>query len=156
MAGKSKKTVNVEAVRREVKKMVQDYDPRPQRSTSQPSVKRESPREQEMGGSKYKQMIHDHNEKNKHILDRLPFTFPPKKKVRSHLDILLECPECGAEKWGTENTIGFICEYCKKYVSPKNLEAESRGYKPDVIVGIFGTASDKLRLLEERDKKKDQ
>jgi hypothetical protein len=34
-------------------------------------------------------------------------------------------------------------------VKPRNVEAESRGYNPDLNVGISGTASDKLRLLEE-------
>lgn len=154
--GKGKGSVNVDAVRREVKKMVQDHDPTPQNPKAPSSIMRQSPLEQEMGSTKYKQMIHDHNEKNSHILDRLPFTFPAKKKIRSHLNVLLECPDCGAEKWGSEHTVGFICESCKKYVSAKNPEAESRGYDPDLKVGIFGTASDKLRLREERDKKKGQ
>jgi hypothetical protein len=157
---KNKGSVNVDAVRREVKKMVQDHDSKhdskPQNPKARSSIHRESPLEQEMGTTKYKQMIHDHNEKNAHILDRLPFTFPAKKKIRSHLSVLLECPECGDEKWGSEHTVGFVCSKCNKYVSAKNPEAESRGYDPDLKVGIRGTASDKLRLLEERDKKKGQ
>ena len=156
MAGKPKTTVNVNAVKREVKKMVQSYDPKPQNPKAPPSIHRESTLEQDMGSAKYRKMIHDHNDKNKHILDRLPFTFPPKQKIRSHLHILLECPECGVETLGSENTVGFICERCKKYVSAKNPEAENRGYNPDLKVGIFGTASDKLRLLGERDQKKGQ
>jgi hypothetical protein len=153
---KAKGSVNVDAVKREVRKMIKEQDAKTSTPKARSSIHRESPLEQEMGTTKYRQMIHDHNEKNKHILDRLPFTFPPKKKIRSHLNVLLECPECGAEKWGSEHTVGFVCSSCNKYVSAKNSEAESRGYDPDLKVGIRGTASDKLRMLEERDKKKGQ
>jgi hypothetical protein len=109
-----------------------------------------------MGSGKYRQMIHKHNDENKHILDRLPFTFPRKKVVRSHLSVALVCPECGNETTGSENTVGFICNKCHKYVSAKNLEAESRGYDPDLKVGIFGTAEDRLRLKKEKEEKKSQ
>ena len=160
---KSKGTINVDAVRREAKKMAKQaesassgrkFSDGPRGEVAPGSVQRQSPLEQEIGTDKYRKMIHEHNDKNKHILDRLPFQFPKKKMVRSHLDILLVCPECGAEKWGTENTVGFICSSCHKFVKPTNLEAESRGYNPDVNVGFRGTASDKLRLKEEADKKK--
>lgn len=163
MATKSKPTVNVDAVKKEVSRMVKDAQNNP--STPGPlskthaevapgSVRRESPLEQDMGSKKYKEMIHDHNSKNKHILDRLPFTFPKKKVVRSHLSILLECPECGYEKFGSEHTIGFICGGCKKYVNAKNPEAEIRGFDPDLVVGFQGSLSDKLDLKEELNKKK--
>ena len=99
---KPKTTVNVEAVKREVKRMGKDIaqnDPSPMgRELAPGSVQRQSPLEQEMGTGKYRQMIHDHNDKNKHILDRLPFTFPRKRIVRSHrTDVLVECVECGHE-----------------------------------------------------------
>lgn len=160
----SKKTVNVEAVKKEVSKLIKDSQNSP--SASGPlsqshaelpagAVRRESPLEQEMGTNKYRDMIHDHNDKNKHILDKLPFTFPKKKIVRSHLNILLECPNCGDEKWGTENTVGFVCSSCKKYVSAKNPEAEARGYDPDLVVGFRGTAKDRLDLKEKLKKKKE-
>ena len=123
---KSTSTVNVDAVKKEVNKMVKEAQNNP--STPGPlskthaelapgSVRRESPLEQDMGTGKYKEMIHDHNEKNKHILDRLPFTFPKKKMVRSHLDVVISCSECGLEKIGSENTVGFTCPNCKKYVT---------------------------------------
>jgi hypothetical protein len=106
-----------------------------------------------MGSRKYRDMIHGHNSKNKHILARLPFTFPAKKKIRSHLSVYLTCPECGSESWGSEYTVGIICKGCSKFVKPVNQEAESRGYDPTLKVGIFGTASDKLALLVEKEKK---
>jgi hypothetical protein len=99
MAKKPKTTVNVDAVKKDIQKAAKDL------AVGIPRGRRESPKEQDMGSRKYREMIHDHNSKNKHALDRLPFTFPPKKKIRSHLDILLGCPECGKELWGSENTV---------------------------------------------------
>lgn len=163
MANKSKPTVNVDAVKKEVSKMVKEVQTNP--STPGPlskthaevapgSVRRQSPLEQEMGSKKYREMIHNHNSKNKHILDRLPFTFPKKKIVRSHLSVVIECSECGYEKMGSENTIGFICPGCKKFVNAINPEAELRGYDPELVVGFKGSLSDKLDLKEELSKKK--
>lgn len=153
-------TVNVDAVKRDAKKVgekISKANPEQFGKELAPgSVRRESPLEQEMGSNKYRQMIHDHNDKNKHILDRLPFQFPKKKVVRSHLDVVVECSECGYQHVGSENTVGFICPKCKKYVSAVNPEAEARGYNPDLVVGFRGTASDRLRMKDELDKKKDQ
>lgn len=160
---KSKTTVNVEAIKREAKKMAKQaesaiqgrkFSDGPRGEVAPGSVQRQSPLEQEIGTAKYRQMIHEHNAKNKHALEKLPFQFMKKRVVRSHLDILLVCPNCAAEKWGTENTIGFICSDCHKFVKPVNLEAESRGYNPDINVGFRGTATDKLRLKDEADRKK--
>ena len=158
MAKKIRTTVNVDAVRRDVKKMAKDMtDATPLNQTHAElpagAVTRQSPLEQELGTGKYRDMIHEHNSKNKHILDRLPFTFPPKKKIRSHLDVHLECPNCGVGNWGSEYTVGIVCRSCKKFVKPTNQEAESRGYDPSINVGMFGDASDKLRLLAEKEKK---
>lgn len=162
---KPKTTVNVDAVKREAKKLAKETRSNP--STPGPlskshaelapgSVQRQSPLEQEMGSAKYKDMIHDHNRKNSHILDRLPFTFPKKKVVRSHLNVVIKCSECGLERGGTENTVGFTCPDCKKYVSVINPEAEVRGYDPDLVVGFRGTATDRLNMKEELERKKDQ
>lgn len=158
------KTVNVDAVKRDVAKMTKEYSPKPSGhgnftsggfgEVAPGSVKRQSPLEQDMGSKKYREMIHNHNEKNKLALDKLPFTFPKKKIVRSHLDVLLECPECATPHVGTENTVGFVCKSCHKYVSAKNPEAESRGYDPELKVGIHGTAADRLRKKEELAKKR--
>jgi hypothetical protein len=158
MSKKAKTTVNVDAVKRDVKKFTKEFaqNTPPAQSHAELSagtVNRQSPLEQDMGSRKYRDMIHGHNSKNKHILDRLPFTFPPKKKIRSHLSVSLACPECGAGSWGSEYTVGFICKGCNKFVKPINQEAESRGYDPTLNVGIFGTASDKLDLLMKKDKK---
>ena len=133
---KSKSTVNVDAIRRESKRLAKE------RVANQPAseshgdldpgmVKRESTLEQEMGPSKYKDMIHSHNDKNKHILDRLPFTFPKKKKIRSHTNVLLECPNCQKPHWGSEHTYGIICSGCKKYVNVVNPVAIANGYHKD-------------------------
>ncbi len=155
-------TVNVDAVRREAKKLAKESQSTPgplsKSHAELPSgvVRRESPLEQEMGSAKYKDMIHDHNDKNKHILDRLPFTFPKKKVVRSHLNVVIKCPECGLEKIGTENTVGFICPDCKKYVNAINPEAEARGYDPDLVVGFRGTATDRLNMKEKLERKRRQ
>lgn len=162
---KRKTTVNVDAIKREVNNLVRNN----KSNSSLPgtlnkthtelgpgTVHRESPLEQQMGPSKYKEMIHGHNKKNKHILDRLPFTFPKKRVVRSHLSILVVCSKCGFEKIGTENTIGFICPSCNLYVTVINVEAESRGYNPDLVVGFNGTIDDRRRLKEELDRKKNK
>ena len=158
---KPKTTVNVDAVKREVKKIQKESDSHSPVGTFSPvpkgfgeaasgSIRRESPLEQDLGPSRYRQMIHDHNSKNKHILDRLPFQFPKKKTVRSHLNIMILCSECGYESVGSENTVGFVCPECKKYVSAKNPEAEARGYDPSLKVGFRGTATDKLALKKEK------
>jgi len=160
---KSTRTVNVDAVKKGVAKLVKESQSSP--SAPSPlskshaelapgSVQRQSPLEQEMGTRKYKDMIHDHNDKNKHILDRLPFTFPKKKMVRSHLTVVIECAECGLETTGSENTVGFTCSTCKKYVQAINPEAEIRGYDPELVVGFRGTASDRLNMKEELERKK--
>ncbi len=160
---KAKRTVNVDAVKKDVAKLVKESQSSPaapgplsksHAELAPGSVQRQSPLEQEMGSRKYKDMIHDHNSKNKHILDRLPFTFPKKKVVRSHLTVVIECAECGLETTGSENTVGFTCSNCKKYVSAINPEAVARGYDPDLSVGFMGTASDRLRLKEELARKK--
>jgi len=162
---KKKTSVNVDAVRREVSKMAKDASDKP--SSSLPghladshselapgSVQRQSPLEQEMGSKKYKDMIHEHNDKNKHILDRLPFTFPKKSVVRSHRsDVPLECSECGYESYGTEYTYAKLCGGCKKSTKVINPEAIKRGDR-DFTPGMFATASDILRMKEEREKEK--
>lgn len=159
-----KKTVNVAAVKREVAKMKKEHSSKPSGSgnfssggfgeVAPGSVNRQSPLEQEMGTRKYREMIHSHNEKNKVALEKLPFTFPKKRIVRSHLDVPLECPECGEPFVGSENTVGFICKSCKKYVSIRNVEAERRGYDPALRVGIKGTAVERLGKKEELAKKR--
>lgn len=159
--GKKKGSVNVAAVRREAKKLAdaaraKSTEPNPFAELAPGAVKRQSPLEQEMGTDKYRQMIHEHNDKNKHVLDRLPFQFPKKKMVRSHLDVLLECPECNNFIWGTENTVGVICRCCNQFVTPRNIEAESRGYNPDLVIGAHGTATDKLREKARLARKKGQ
>jgi hypothetical protein len=155
----SKTTVNVDAVRREAKKMAKGAESKSSGKKfgngvdgdlAPGSVNRQSPLEKEMGTTKYRDMIHEHNDKNKHVLDRLPFQFPKKKAIRSHLNIALECPECQEILWGSEHTIGVICGKCHKYVTPKNPEAEARGYDPDLKVGFRGTATDKLNLLDKK------
>ena len=159
---KSKTSVNVDAVRREASRMAKDAENKS--SSSLPgdlarshaevapgTIRRESPVEQEMGSSKYKQMIHDHNDKNKHILDRLPFTFPKKSVVRSHrTNVLVECAECGHESYGSEHTYMKVCEGCKKSTKVINPEAEARGEDRDFTPGMFATASDILELREKR------
>jgi len=156
---KSAGSVNVDAVRREAQKLVKTYDPKPQNrgfgfdgsgEASPGSTKRQSALEQDIGTQKYREMIHDHNKKNEHILDKLPFQFPKKKMIRSHLNVTLECPNCQNQLWGTEHTVGVICNKCHKYVTPRNPEAELRGYDPSLVVGIDGTATDRLNLKEEK------
>lgn len=157
---KPRTTINVDAIKKGAQRLAKEItqgSPNHQfgKELAPGSVRRESPREQEMGSSKYRKMIHDHNKNNKHILDRLPFTFPKKRKIRSHLHITLVCPECDEYLLGSENTYMVICTGCKKLVKPHNPEAERNGLHNDIKVGIFGTATDKLRLLEEKDKSGD-
>ncbi len=159
---KSKTTVNVEAVKRETKKlaksMAREKAPGDMGTIISPgTIKRESKLEQEIGSSKYKQMIHDHNDKNKHILDRLPFTFPKKRIVRSNRsDVLVECIDCGYESYGSEYTYIKLCGGCGNSTKVINPEAEKRGEDRDFIPGMFATATDILRMREERQKKKGQ
>jgi len=162
---KPKTSVNVDAVRREASKMSKEAENKA--SSSLPgdlsrthselapgSVQRQSPLEQEMGSKNYKDMIHDHNDKNKHILDRLPFTFPKKSVVRSHRsDVPLECAECGYESYGSEYTCGKVCGGCKKVTKVINPEAIKRGDR-DFTPGMFATATDILRMKEEREQEK--
>jgi hypothetical protein len=159
---KSKTSVNVDAVRREASKMAKDAENKA--SSSLPgdlsrthselapgSLQRQSPLEQEMGTKKYKDMIHDHNDKNKHILDRLPFTFPKKSVVRSHrTNVLVECVECGHESYGSEHTYMKVCEGCKKSTKVINPEADARGEDRDFTPGMFASASDILEMREKR------
>jgi hypothetical protein len=159
---KAKTSVNVDAVRREASKMSKEAENKA--SSSLPgdlsrthselapgSVQRQSPLEQEMGTKKYKDMIHEHNDKNKHILDRLPFTFPKKSVVRSHrTNVLVECAECGHESYGSEHTYMKVCEGCKKSTKVINPEAEARGEDRDFTPGMFASASDILEMREKR------
>jgi hypothetical protein len=155
-------TVNVEAVKRESKRMAKsmakEQAPGDMGTIIEPgTMKRQSPLEQEMGSRKYKDMIHDHNDKNKHILDRLPFTFPKKRIVRSHRsDVLIECVDCGHQSFGSEYTYMKICGGCGQSTKVINPEAERRGEDRDFSPGMFATATDILRLREEQEKKKDQ
>ena len=154
-----KKTVNVDAVKKEVNKMAKEIAKSAPNEHGHVELdpgtsKRQSPLEQDMGSRKYREMIHDHNDKNKHILDRLPFTFPKKKMIRSSQTVVVECVECGYQHVGNEHTYGITCPDCKAYRRVKNPEAESRGQAPpendDERVGMFGTASDLLELREKR------
>jgi hypothetical protein len=152
-----KTTVNVEAVKKDVAKLAKDsikQNPTDHVELAPGSVQRQSPLEQEMGSRKYKDMIHDHNDKNKHILDRLPFTFPKKSVVRSHRsDVPLECSECGYESYGSEYTYAKVCGGCGKSCKVINPEAVKRGDR-DFTPGMFATASDILRMKEEREQEK--
>ena len=154
-------TVNVDAIKRDVNKLgkhiaVDDNTPMG-RELAPGSVRRESPLEQEMGTTKYRNMIHGHNQEKKHILDRLPFTFPRKKVVRSHRsDILLECSECGHQSYGSEYTYMVVCDNCNEVRKVINPEAESRGEDRDFTPGFLASATDILNMRENRsDPKKD-
>jgi hypothetical protein len=141
-----KTTVNVNAVKKDIKKMAKQIaKSEPTQHThaelAPGTVQRQSALEQDMGTAKYRQMIHDHNSKNKHILDRLPVTFPRKKKLRSNINTMLICPECNAYILGSEQTYMAICSSCKKLVKPHNPEAEARGYHSDKRVGMFNKFS---------------
>lgn len=154
-------TINVSAVKKDVQRMAKEIvskSPADQSHAVLPAgtVRRESPLEQQIGTNKYREMIHEHNNKNKDLHEKLPFIFMPKRKIRSHLDVGLECPECGAFLLGSEQTYLIICSSCKNLVKPYNPEAERRGIHTDLKVGIDGTATDKLRLLEEDLAKKDK
>lgn len=155
-----KTTVNVDAVKKEVSKLAQESiknNPTPNMEVAPGSVRRQSPLEQEMGTTKYRKMIHDHNQENKHILDRLPFTFPKKRIVRSHRnDVVLECVKCGYQSCGSEFTYMKICAGCQKPTKVINPEAESRGEDRNFVPGFLATAEDILRMKEERDRKESQ
>ncbi len=157
---KAKTTVNVDAVRKEAKKLAKqvasaEAPNRTHAELAPGSVSRQSPLEQEMGSKKYKEMIHDHNDKNKHILDRLPFTFPRKKIVRSHRsDVPLECVNCGHQSYGSEYTCVKDCPGCKKVAKVFNPEAEKRGEDQNFVPGFLATTSDILEMREKRSEKK--
>ena len=159
---KIKTTVNVDAIRKEAKKLAkqvvsQEAPNKTHTELAPGSVQRQSPLEQEMGSKKYKEMIHDHNDKNKHILDRLPFTFPRKKIVRSHRsDVVVECVSCGHQSYGSEYTCAKVCPGCGEVNKVINPEAIARGEDRDFVPGMFATASDILRMKEEQSKKNGQ
>lgn len=153
-------TLNVEAIKRDSKKVAHQI------TQSNPELfgkelvpgtsRRESPLEQELG-SKYKQLIHNHNENNKHSLDRLPFTFPKKSVVRSHKNsVLLECVECRYQSYGTEHTYMRGCPQCEKTTKVINPEAVARGEDRDFTPGFLATASDILRMRKKIDNNKSQ
>lgn len=168
MPKKSKKSTgstNIDAIKRDASKLGKQLSKDNPAAFGQElppgSIHRESPLEQELGSTKYREMIHQHNKKNEHILDRLPFTFPKKKLVRSHLNVSVECVECGYQTVGNENTVGITCPQCKDYCRVTNPEREKRYGEEEDKVGIFGTASDLLELREKRrrlgeDRKKEQ
>ncbi|MBD3260351.1 MAG: hypothetical protein GF334_01515 [Candidatus Altiarchaeales archaeon] len=151
---KPSKSVNIDAIKRDASKLGKQLSKENPASfgkeLSPGSVRRESPLEQEIGSTKYREMIHQHNKKNEHILDRLPFTFPKKKVVRSHLNVVVECVECGHQAVANENTVGITCPECKDYCRVINPEREKRYGDESDKVGIFGTASDLLELREKR------
>ena len=156
----SKKTntagsVNVDAIKRDVKKMVGQYDPKPTThrvgdktfgELSPGTSTRQSTLEQDMGTSKYREMIHNHNNKNRDFLDKLPFTFPKKSKVSSHLNVMVFCVECGEANLGSENTFGAICTGCKKYNRMENPEKTNHNLKS--TPGFLATADDILKARE--------
>jgi hypothetical protein len=156
----SKTTINVDAIKRDSKKIgAQISRANPElfgREADAGVSRRESSLEQDMGTSKYHQMIHSHNDKNKHILDRLPFTFPKKSVVRSHRNnVLVECVECGYQSYGSEHVYLKVCERCKKIAKVINPEALARGEDRDFTPGFLATTEDILKMREEqvRDKK---
>lgn len=156
-----KTTLNVDAIKRDSKKVgaqISKSNPELFGKELDPGTsRRESALEQEMGSAKYKNMIHEHNDKNKHILDRLPFTFPKKSVVRSHRsDVLVECTECGYQSYGSEHTYMKVCGQCKKSTKVINPEAEKRGEDRDFRPGIFATASDILEMREKRRKEREE
>ena len=157
---KPRTTINVDAIKRDSKlvgEQIAKANPELFGGESPSGMShRESPLEQEMG-SKYKDMIHKHNDQNSHILDRLPFTFPKKRIVRSHRsNVLVECVDCGHQSYGSEHTYMKICGGCGKSTKVINPEAEARGEDRDFTPGPFASASDILRMREEsRNQKKD-
>ncbi len=161
-SNKPKTSINVDAIKRDSKKVgaqIAKSNPEMFGKELDPGTSvRQSALEQEMGSSKYKNMIHDHNDNNKHILDRMPFTFPKKRVVRSHRsNVLVECEECGYQSYGSEHTYMKKCDQCKRSTKVINPEAELRGVDRDFSPGFLASASDILRMREERkNKKKDQ
>lgn len=156
-----KTTLNVDAIKRDSKKVGDQISKaNPElfgRELDPGTSRRESALEQEMGSAKYKNMIHEHNDKNKHILDRLPFTFPKKSVVRSHRsDVLVECVECGYQSYGSEHTYMKMCDQCKKSTKVINPEAEARGEDRDFTPGFLATASDILEMREKRRKEREE
>ena len=154
-----KTTVNVDAIKRDSKKVgeqIRKANPELYGGEIDAGIsRRTSPLEQEMGSRKYKDMIHEHNDKNKHILDRLPFTFPKKSVVRSNRsDVEVTCEKCGYQSYGSEHTYMKMCGGCNKSTKVINPEAEKRGEDRDFKPGIFATASDILEMREARAKKK--
>ncbi len=149
-------TVNVAAVKKEAQKLAKEIarsTPTDHVELAPGTVRRESPLEQEMGSTRYKDMIHSHNDKNKHILDRLPFTFPKKRIIRANRsDVLIECVDCGYQSYGSEYTYTKLCPGCAKSCKVINPEAEKRGEDRDFTPGMFATATDILRMREERSK----
>jgi len=150
-----KTTLNVDAIKRDSAKVgAQIAKSNPEmygRELDPGTSQRTSTLEQEMGSSKYKNMIHDHNDKNKHILDRLPFTFPKKSVVRSNRDnVVVACVECGYQSYGSEHVYMKTCEQCKKSTKVINPEADARGEDRDFVPGFLATASDILKMREER------
>jgi hypothetical protein len=159
---KPRTSLNIDAIKRDSKKIgAQIAKSNPEtfgKELDSGTSRRESSLEQEMGSSKYKNMIHDHNDNNKHILDRLPFTFPKKRIVRSHRsNVLVECEECGYQSYGSEYTYMKKCEQCGKSTKVINPEAVARGEDRDFTPGFLASASDILNMREKREKqKKDQ
>jgi hypothetical protein len=158
-SNKPRTSINVDAIKRDAKKVGSQIA----KSSSEMFGKelnpgtsgRESPLEQTMGPGKYKRMIHDHNDKNKHILDRLPFTFPKKSVVRSHKnDVSVECVECGYRSYGSEHTYMKVCGQCKKSTKVINPEADARGEDRDFTPGFLSTASDILEMRDKRSRNK--
>lgn len=143
MPRKSKTTVNVDLVKKEAKKLAKDTVanmPANQgyKELSPGSVSRQSPLEQDMGSSRYRQMIHDHNKKNEHILDKLPFTFPKKRIVRTQQNQAILCPKCEETCFIGDFTLLVICGRCQNV-----FEVNKGNFKPNV--GMFNRASDLLK-----------
>ena len=107
------------------------------------AIRRESPLEQDLGSAKYRKMIHEHNEKNGHVLDRLPFTFPKKKIVRTKEDRIFDCPKCGTGLLGGPTTYMITCSSCQNM-----FKVNQESFSPPV--GIFNRASDLLGKSEEK------
>ena len=136
-------TVNVAAVKREVTRMAKETvqaTPLSQSMAELPAgaVQRQSPLEQEMVTAKYRGMIHDHNTKKEHILDKLPFTFPKKSKIKTKVNTPILCPECKETCFIGNFTLSIICGRCGKLFS-----ANEGAFKPNV--GAFNRAADLLK-----------
>jgi len=126
----SRNTVNVDMVRSDAQKLATEFA-----ELAPGSVQRQSPLEQDMGTAKYREMIHDHNSKNEHILDKLPFTFPKKRIVRTKEDRMFACPKCKTRCLGGATTFCIICSKCGEFFKVNKGE-----FKPKV--GMFNRASD--------------